>query len=147
MQNSECISITDLHVYPPYEFSKHYRLTYDPNDPPLLNPCYTWCVAVQRDVLERPRAASVGSSAHITIGCGERVKTSAPVLERQEEIERETGQSVSQSVEEEGGGDGQSVGAFTVAARYRIYLRAVLLRSSDGHPPGRHTAYPPPPAK
>ena len=30
---------------------------------------------------------------------------------------------------------------------YRIYLKAVLLRSPDGHPPGRHTADPPPQAK
>ena len=38
----------------------------------------------------------------------------------------------------------QSVGACAAAARCRIYLRAVLLRSPDGHPPGRHTTYPHP---
>ena len=38
----------------------------------------------------------------------------------------------------------QSVGACAAAARCRIYLRAVLLRSPDGHPPCRHTAHPHP---
>merc|ERR1711888_1732 len=38
----------------------------------------------------------------------------------------------------------QSVGACAAAARCRIYLGAVLLRSPDGHPPGRHMAHPHP---